>query len=59
MVYSKPLDSRLAGNGYEASWARVSSDLDTLDSYVRYLSCWEATVRDRSIDKYDTFHFCG
>ena len=37
----------------------LSSKLNTSGSYIRFLSCWEATVRDQSIDKYDTFHFCG
>ena len=38
---------------------QISSKIDKSYSYIRFLLCWEATVRDYSIDKYNTFHFCG
>ena len=39
--------------------AQVSSKIDTPDLYIRSLLYWEVIVRDRSIDKYNTFYFCG
>ena len=44
--------------------SKVSADLSfdrsfTFQLCVRFLSCWEVTIHDQSIDKYNTFHFCG
>ena len=58
-IGSKSLERRFIGSGYDASLSSVNRGLSLSGHHSRFLILWEATVRDLSIDKYNTFHSFG
>ena len=56
---SKSLERRFIGSGYDASLSPINRGLNLSEHHSRFLTLWEATVRDQSIDKYNTFHSFG